>query len=481
MKIAGIYPQSPGLDTKIQHAVSEPYGLEMILAIAKQQGHEVELFTNFKQEGNSVIPISEEELIGRVSEFQPDIGAFSLYTCQYPSGKRIARELKRRLPNIKNIAGNRYPTYLKSVENPFDFFVLKEGEQTFKELLNEIETTQHYERVKGLSFMKNNSVITTEQRPRNFDLDSLPDALRFPVILNQVYKGISMPPLSEKPYYAVIESSRCCYNNCKFCDNSEFWGNRIAFRSPKRVVDEMFKLKEKGVDIFYFMDLNFTAVPEKTRELCEEMLRRNLNVSWYCMSNSATINRALERDPEFLHRMKSAGCHKIAFGIESTNDTVLERMNKKVGRQFTTSNMNMNALQHSLEAGIINQGFYIIGFPWETEDSIISDSKNLRNIPLHILNIGIFTPIILSRFHKEILADGYKIDSDLEKHDRNNLVYNHRTLSQERIKELQRRIYKDFYSTQEYQQRIEASCSIDSRFRKAFDDYFKFLGGKIAA
>jgi hypothetical protein len=141
----------------------------------------------------------------------------------------------------------------------------------------------------------------------------------------------------------------------------------------------------------------------------------------------------------------------------------------------------MNALQHSLEAGIINQGFYIIGFPWETEDSIISDSKNLRNIPLHILNIGIFTPIILSRFHKEILAEGYKIDSDLEKHDRNNLVYNHRYLTNQALKILQQRIYQDFYSTDNYSKTLGKTFSIDPTLKKAFSDYFEFLGKGVAA
>ena len=127
MKIAGIYPQKNlSLDPKIQHAVSEPYGLEMILAVASQQGHDVELFVPLKCHQERIVPITEEEMIERITEYKPDIAGFSMYTCQYPMGKRIAAELKKRLPGTMTIAGNRYPSYLcEKIEDPFDFFVKK--------------------------------------------------------------------------------------------------------------------------------------------------------------------------------------------------------------------------------------------------------------------------------------------------------------------------------------------------------------------
>ena len=125
MKIAGIYPQHSELDSKIQHAVSEPYGLEMILAVAKQEGHDAELFTNFEEADGQAVPIGEQKLIENISQFKPDVAAFSLYTCQYPLGKRIAQALKTKTPGLVTIAGNRYPTFLKNVEGPFDFFAIK--------------------------------------------------------------------------------------------------------------------------------------------------------------------------------------------------------------------------------------------------------------------------------------------------------------------------------------------------------------------
>lgn len=476
MRIAGIYPQRIDIDPKIQHAVSEPYGLEMILAVAKQEGHDVDLFLPIKETEEGMASVGEDEFVDMIDDFEPDVAAFSMYTCQYPMGSRVAAELKRRRPGLVTVAGNRYPTYIKDgVDEPFDFFVVKEGEETFRELLHEMGNGQHYEDVRGLAFRKGGSPVFTGVRGRITDLDVLPRALRFPAILKQVYRGVSLPPLSENPHYAIMEYSRCCYNNCKFCDNEGFWGNRVIFRSPGSVVDEMFELQERGADIFYFMDLNFTAFPDKAMQLCDEMLKRGLRASWYCMSNVSTLDR---RD-ELLHAMKQAGCYKVAYGIESTSDRALEMMNKRSGRGFITSEQTARVLGDSMDAGLLNQGYYIIGFPWETPASILSDARGLMDIPMHQLNIGIFTPIPFSRFHREMLRDGYELDPDLEKHDRNHLVYNHPNMSPELAKVLQERIYADYYAMPVYKDCKDwarKSCSIDPRFRRAFNDYFEFMG-----
>ena len=477
MRIAGICPQKLELDTKIQHAVGEPYGLEMILAVAKQEGHDVDLFVPARLDNGNISEISEQEFVDNIVKYRPDVAAFSLYTAQYPAGKRIASEIKKRLPKTKIVAGNRYPSFLKQgIENPFDFFVIKEGEQTFRELLKAMQNGQKYEEIPGMTFMKDNDRVFTGDRQRNFELDALPNALRFPIIMNQVYRGISLPTLSSNPKYGIVESSRCCYNKCKFCDNRDYWGNKVAFRSAKRVVGEMAELKGKGTDIFYFMDLNFTAFPNKTRELCEEMVKQNLNASWYCMSNTATVDSELGKDKDFLKMMKEAGCFKIAWGIESTSDSALERMDKSVANEYTKTNMTERVLQRSLDAGLLNQGFYIVGFPWETEESIVRDAEKLKYIPMHILNIGVFTPIPLSRFYQEMDKEGYVFDPNLENHDRNTLVYNHKSLDNKKVKELQEKIHGDFYASPEYQARIKETCRIDPRFKQAFNEYFEFTG-----
>jgi radical SAM superfamily enzyme YgiQ (UPF0313 family) len=204
------------------------------------------------------------------------------------------------------------------------------------------------------------------------------------------------------------------------------------------------------------------------------------------MSNVATVDG--EEGKKTLTLMKKAGCYKIAWGVESTDDYALELMNKKVGKELTTNEQTIRVLKNALEAGMINQGYYIIGFPWETPKSIIKDSEFLKNVPLHQLNIGIFTPIPLSKFYDDMVKEGYTFHHNLNKHDRNTLIFNHKKLVQPSsypykdivkgnkvIKSLQKKIYDNFYKSKEYLERIKTTCQIDKRFKQAFNEYFEYI------
>jgi len=472
MRIAGIYPQKVSLDPKIQHAVSEPYGLQKILAIAQEDFHDVELFVPIKRSGKQFTSMTEAEFVSAIVKFKPDIACFSMYTCQFPFGERIAKKIKEKLPNLINIGGNRYPTFLKDkIQAPFDFFVVGEGEITFRKLLQEIETTKNYDKIKGLAFLKNGKGYYNGHRPRMQNLDCIPDATRHNIILKQAYKGISIPPISEEPHYAIMEYSRGCYGVCKFCDNKHVWGNTVSFRSAQRVVDEMFKLQKLGVKIFYFMDLNFTAVPKRVYDLCDEIGARGLKADWYCMSNIATASEDL------LKVMKKAGCYKIAWGIESTNNSSLKKMDKRIGNHLLKQTHAISVLKKAQDIGFINQGYYIIGFPWENSKSIIQGGYKIQDLPLHQLNVGIFTPIPLSDFHGDIKSSD--LNPNLEKHDRNTFIYNHDTMNNTGIKKIQEQMHKDFYANKTYLKNVRDLIKVDSRFLDAFQEYFDFLGAEV--
>ena len=473
MKVAGIYPQKLSIDPKIQHAVSDPYGLEKILAVAEARGHDVDLFLPLVEEDGAVRETSEENLIERIVDFDPDVAAFSMYTCQFSMGERIAAEVKKRKPSVLTVGGNRYPTFLKEeITEPFDVFVVKEGEETFSEILEAMESRRDFSHVKGLVYKQGGVPGYTGDRPRIKNLDAWPDALRFPVITSQVYRGISIPPLSTEPSYAVSEYGRGCVYACTFCDSKDFLGSQLTFRDPSRVADEMFQLQELGVDIVYFMDLNFTMSQKHALELCETFIDRGVDMSWYAMSNLGT----LDGKHELMHALKEAGCFKIAYGVESTNNETLVQVGKKVGKNQTDHDQQTRVLQESFEAGLLNQGYYIIGFPNETVDSIREDASKIQDLPLHILNVGIYTPIPLTQLRNDVVSQGLALEPDLEKHDRNQLVFDHPHLSNEQLKGLQKEMHGEFYDSLAYRQRIDATCRKDARFVQAFNEYFEFLG-----
>ena len=136
MRIAGIYPLDTALDPKIQHSIGEPVGLEYVLAVAEEEGHQAKLFVPIEESNGGFENISEGEFIESIASYNPDIAAFSLMTCQFNKGKRIAAALKRIDPKLKTVAGGRFPSGMpRGINKPFDIFVIGEGEETFRELL----------------------------------------------------------------------------------------------------------------------------------------------------------------------------------------------------------------------------------------------------------------------------------------------------------------------------------------------------------
>ncbi len=470
MKVAGIYPQQLVSDHKLQHAVSEPYGLSKILAIAQEEGHEIELF----------IPNNSfEKYINSIKQFNPEVACYSIYTCQYPLAKKIGQELKKFNSKIINIAGNRYPTYLKGdLEQPFDISVMGEGEETFYDLLNVINKGGILNQVKGIIYKNKAGVVINKPRQRIKNLDKYPNAIRFKKILSQIYRSVSIPTLSKNPHYAIMEYSRGCLGVCNFCDNANFWikkSTKVVHRSAKKVVDEMKQIQKscKPV-IFYFMDLNFTAYPDKVWELLEEMETQGLDASWYCMSNISSA----ENQTSLLKAMREKGCYKIAFGVESTKDENLKKMNKSFDGEMLDVNKTKKVLRQTADLGFVNQGFYIIGFEWDSQDSILAQAKGLLDLDIHLLNIGIYTPIPLSAYYPRYKKMG--IEEDLSKHDRGHLVFKHPNgLTDQSIRKLQQDIHSNYYNTPEYKAKVRKLTQIIPELRQSFEEYFQHIGEEV--
>jgi len=468
MKIAGVYPFEFVNNTNVQNLYGEPIGLESVLANAEKSGHETKLFLPVKD--NLLEKKSEEELVGQILEFKPDVAAFSMYSCQFEFGKRIAEKIKQKKQSIRIVAGNRHATTnTKELDYPFDFYVIGEGENTFAELLHEMENGRDYENVDGIAFKKNEKVIIT--RPRKFEenLDSLPDAKRNNALMKQTYNGLGFPAAGKKPQISIVEYSRGCPGFCKFCDNALVWKRCVRFKSAKKIVDEMAALKKKGIEMFYFMDLNFTSSKEKVFEFCDEIESRKQEFNWYCMSNIDTAT------PKILKRLKEAGCFKINYGVESTNDKSLSQMKKGLARKKMLESRNcIKVLKKTQKTGLMTGGYYIIGFPWETKESIIQDAKKLSDYTIHCLNVGIATPHPGTAWRTEF--DDKDLINEWKNYDRKHLCYKHPSFDEKTIQGIQAKICSDFYKNPKYMENVQTLISIEPKFEESFEDYFKITG-----
>jgi radical SAM superfamily enzyme YgiQ (UPF0313 family) len=244
--------------------------------------------------------------------------------------------------------------------------------------------------VKGLVWRDGSEIVVNPPRPFIADLDDLP-LPRHDLLPLERYRA----PLVGGPY-AFVVSSRGCPGGCRFCIKHVSYGSSVRYRSPEHVLAEVEQLVELGVrKIHMYTDL-FTVNREHVMGICEGILERELPVKWTCNSRVDFV------DAELLQTMKRAGCWMISWGIESGDEGMLKRMRKGI-----TPEKVERALRWSKEAGIMNWGYFIIGLPGETEESIRRTIDFSKRLPLDLVLFHIAAPHPGTPFFFEVVENGW--------------------------------------------------------------------------
>jgi radical SAM superfamily enzyme YgiQ (UPF0313 family) len=144
-------------------------------------------------------------------------------------------------------------------------------------------------------------------------------------------------------------------------------GHRVRFRSAGLIADEITELAASGSFYINIADDLFTANKARVKELCDEIVKRDLKVAWSAFSRVNTI------DTETLTWMKRAGCHSVSFGIESGNVDMLRRVKKGI-----TPDQARKASRACREAGIRGHASFMVGLPGETRETL-ADTLQLQN------------------------------------------------------------------------------------------------------
>jgi len=159
-----------------------------------------------------------------------------------------------------------------------------------------------------------------------------------------------------------ILSSRGCPKECYFCSVKLIWGRKWRMRSAKNVIEEIEFLKNKyKYREFYFVDDNSSVSKQRMHELCDELIKRKLNIKL-----TTPTGIAIETlDKDVLTKMKKAGFYRLCFGIESGSKDTQQIIKKRINHDKAKE---IIAQANSL--GFWTAATFIIGFPHETRDDI---------------------------------------------------------------------------------------------------------------
>ncbi len=179
----------------------------------------------------------------------------------------------------------------------------------------------------------------------------------------------------------TVMSTRGCPYRCEFCSNVVFGGS-YRERSAENVVDEIESALALGYDRISFADDVFTMKKERVVRVCQEITRRGLHFNWECLGRVDALDHptALE--------MKAAGCTRIFFGIESGNEQMLERMNKKI-----TLDEARRAVNAAHQAGLQVGAFFILCYPGDTDDTVLETLHFATSLPLDYLGLSMPYPL----------------------------------------------------------------------------------------
>ncbi|MBE0521486.1 MAG: radical SAM protein [Candidatus Methanoperedenaceae archaeon] len=204
--------------------------------------------------------------------------------------------------------------------------------------------------------------------------------------------------------------------------------------------------------------------------ICDLIIERDLDISW-TTPNGVSV-ATLDRD--LLYRMKKSGCYQLAFGIESGNEHVLHSIIRKPLSLSRTGDV----IRHARDAGIWTHGFFVIGFPGETDGMIIDTLDFARNSGLDSAFFSIATPFPGTELHNLLAKEGIRID-DFSRLRNMDSVTGTGNFTQEEIVNIQRRLIRDFYKFRFCEEIKPNNILRRARNIRSISD-FRFLTGKFS-
>ncbi|MCC6625731.1 MAG: radical SAM protein [Deltaproteobacteria bacterium] len=315
---------------------------------------------------------------------RPDVVGITAMTASYPAAARIAELVKAIDPAIPVVLGGIHATddpHAALAQAPaIDFVVRGEGEHAMLELTRGLEARAagaafDPASVAGLAWRDDaGAVRLAPSRPPIQDLDALPFPLRDRLV---------WPDDVHAAFYSGVITLRGCPYKCIYCAVPNSEGRQTRYRSPGNVVDEVTRLVERhGVKTIFFHDSVFSLHKKRTLELCRLLEERRLGVTFHCQTRTDRV------DPELLDAMKAAGCEQVFFGIESGDEESLARIRKRVPLADIRE-----AVGWAKARGLRTSGFFMIGFPWETEAHIERTLALATGIDLDVVSLFSATPL----------------------------------------------------------------------------------------
>lgn len=413
-----------------------PLGLGFIANYIREKGRTVDILDC------NLDRIDPEQLAARISKDQYRIIGFHCFDMDVPITRDYIDRIKAIIPDQKVIVGGPAPSsapqrVLKVMSN-IDYLCFGEGEETVNLLIDAFEKgIDDLSHIPNLMW-KNNGEMVRNEHCYMADLDEV-GAPSWDILTPQKYGNAVHGFFYRKlPVYPVMVTRGCPYN-CQFCGSRLVTGFKVRRRSPVEVFNELKQLRDQyGMGEFQIVDDNFTASRQAALELCNLLVKNDLILPWTC-PNGLRLDTL---DEELLLAMKAAGCYEVSVGIESGDQRILDAMQKKL-----TLDVVEEKIKLINKCGINMNGFVIIGYPGETEETLTNSMNFMLKQPLNRISLSHFVPLPGTPIFKELVEAG-KLKDEPESTgvaEYKDIHYVPDDMSREQLEKLYKRFFWSFY------------------------------------
>ncbi|MFQ6076434.1 MAG: B12-binding domain-containing radical SAM protein [Candidatus Bathyarchaeia archaeon] len=359
-------PQDERLKRSLElHSIYPPLGLAYVAAVLRENGADVKII-----DANS-LDLSPEEVTKMVERDNPDFVGIRVVTPLLRSALYQSEKIKEACPDTKIVLGGPHIHFehREVIKNEFvDFCVRGEGEITLSELIYTFLNGGDLKKVRCITFKMGNDIYVTPNRPPIQSLDALPHPAWDLLPLNYYRKRTG------GGNFIGVLATRGCPFGCDFCSVPPMWGRLHRRRSVENILDEIEHIyRQYKMETLMFHDDLLVVDNKWAIELCRGMVERGLDkLKWRCNGRVGVMTE------ELLNHMKKANCRIIFYGIEFGNQRILDLC----GKGFTVPEV-YKTVDMTKRAGIASYGYFMMGYPTETRETIEDTVALARDLVLN--------------------------------------------------------------------------------------------------
>lgn len=339
--------------------------------------------------------LDDDALAAALREAAPDVVMCTAITPAIYTAQATLELVRRTCPDAVTVLGGIHGTFMYGqvlAEAPWiDVIVRGEGEVIVQHLARAIAEGRFpadRAEIRGIAYLDDGVPTATTPEPPIADLDAL-----------QVDWGIldwsryTYIPLDCR--VAIPNFARGCPFTCSFCSQWKFW-RTYRTRDPKKFVDEIETLvRDHQVGFFILADEEPTINKKKFVALCEELVRRDLGITWGINTRVTDILR----DEAELPLYRKAGLVHVSLGTEAAAQLKLDRFNKEIKLE-----QSKRAIELLRAHGIVTEAQFIVGLENETPETLEETYAMAQDWKPDLVNWNCYTPWPFSDLFQDLGA-----------------------------------------------------------------------------